>query len=80
MVSEVKSTEVRKEIEITWTIKSATNEIYYIMQTVNTMGGNDFELPALYGLIELVKNGEITPENGVSQAKTIEGRKNSNYH
>lgn len=50
---------------------SAIAEINLILQQIATMGANDFEIPTLYGIIENIRRGVTSPEEGLEDAKRI---------
>lgn len=50
-----------------------------LIQQVNIMGANDFEIPTLNTLLESLNAGECTPEEAIEIAHNIRNRK-ADYH
>ena len=53
--------------------------IEIIIGECSQMGANDFEIPALRGLEDQVRDGTIEPEEAVRQAESIRAAK-QDYH
>lgn len=54
-------------------------EIMIIRQEVAIMGSNDYEIPALDGLIESLKKGEVLSKDALAEAIKIRNSK-QDYH
>lgn len=50
-----------------------------IRQEAYMMGANDYEIPALDGIIEKLEKRELSSEDALKEAQTIIGRK-ADYH
>ncbi|MBI4085766.1 MAG: hypothetical protein HY433_00780 [Candidatus Liptonbacteria bacterium] len=55
------------------------NEILGIYGEIAAMGGNDFELDAIEGILLNLEKGKCPPEEALRQVREIRDRKNS-YH
>lgn len=55
------------------------NEIIAIYGEIAAMGGNDFELPAIEGILLRLEKGECSPEDALRQVYEIRDRKSSDH-
>lgn len=51
--------------------EDAQTHINLMIQECNIMGTNDFEIPALRGLLEKLNKDEISPEEATKEATSI---------
>lgn len=63
------------EQEKQYSVEEAVMEIQMKIQEIAQMGNNDSEIPTLRDVIEKVKSGEMTPNEGVRIAyQTMHGK------
>lgn len=55
------------------------DQILYIMNMLNVMGGNDSEIPEIYKIINMLDNGKIKGEEALRMAQSIFDKK-VDYH
>ncbi len=60
-------------------VEETIRKIEFIKQQVAVEGANNYEIPELNNLLEKVKAGDISPEQGLREAEIIQESKNS-YH
>lgn len=61
------------------TVEQAVMEVNDVMGQVHAMGANDAEIPTLQKILDLLKEGNLEPEEAVARAHEIKEGK-QNYH
>ena len=60
-------------------IEETKRKILAIRDEIALVGGNDFEIPTLNTLVELLEKGKCSPEHAIKEARNILSSK-QDYH
>jgi hypothetical protein len=72
-ITSISSVEEMSDIEV------AESKISALKHEIAVMGANDYEFPAIEGILRALKAGEISPDDAVSQVYEIRASK-QDYH